>query len=567
MLCTAAPLLAKPVKHHPATGIKDRYIILFTSETPAEAVVGLSESLAAAHQLHLLTIFKHLGGFLCEAPIDRVSRLATDPRVDLVEQDHVMRGPLSATVNTNADFTPYVTGEDLWYLDRLDQVSWSATTPRDHKYHMCQEATNATAYLIDQAVYKGHHAFTNGTIETYDDIPVRTVDCTSDTTTVPDPNDPTKTITKPICVVRDAAEACKTANRPVFIARSHGTAVASLISGKRTGAARSTIVSVNIFPCIGDAEKPPQTRASYIVAGIDWIKSDISARRNAGSFNPSVINHSGYIYPWDTESGAVMNAVRDVAGMGIPYFTSADNYSGDSCTFTPNMYAYTRTNTHWTRVVFVAAGSSMTDDTGAENPLNGRTDIAWQKPRYDNPSTLEPNDGWGNSPAIRAVEDSGTNLGNCVSAFTPATRIIAASHGCLVSGCTPTDGHYREYQSGSSWSSPLAAAVALRWMVTKTTIPNHYETYQQLVKDKAIDGFAGVKPTSVTNDPYRICYHPTNPNYWEFKKDTSEACGTYREQKPDGTFTDPIQLQAFDMPAATNSSDARMITWETTCTP
>lgn len=241
------------------------------------------------------------------------------------------------TVATGVDIDGNGVSNDLWYLDRLDDA-----TGLDGTYEMC-EATSGTAYILDQAVWASHDAFIGRS--------VRTVDCARDGG----------------CTDEHAAQMCATANPDVWRGMQHGTAVASVLGGRRNGAARSRIVSVNTWRCPAQ-HQPPLLRASDLINGINWIIYDVDWRRSAGQWGPSVVNHSGYAFPWDPSSGALMNAVRDLAGRNVPYFTSADNFRGHSCAFTPNQYTYTRLNKHWTRVVFTVGGAMM----------SGSTDRTWE---------------------------------------------------------------------------------------------------------------------------------------------------------------------------------------------
>lgn len=259
------------------------------------------------------------------------------------------------------------------------------------------------------------------------------------------------------------------------------------------------------------------------------------ARKNAGTFRPSVVNHSGFLYPWDGDSYILMNAVRDVVYQNVPYFTSANNFSGDACGFTPASYAYTRTNKHWTRVVFSVGGMTMDGGVVTQDGrvrMTGTGDITWKIP----PAV------WDQGNAQQRVRDTGTNLGACVSAFAPAVHITAAAHGILESSVADPNYYRAPWKSGTSWSSPLAAAVALRWMATQPT--NIYYTY---VYDFLLN--TGLKVvTAQPNAAYTICYNPSNVNEWIYYTDPNAECftawGTYR------------------MPASDNVSDARMIYWQ-----
>jgi hypothetical protein len=350
---------------------------------------------------------------------------------------------------------------------------------------------------------------------------------------------------------QDAAAACKS-SPSIFWSSGHGTAVASLLTGNITGAARPEIVSVNIYECVsGNA-----TRAAYATAALNWIKGDVQARKASSQFKPSIVNHSGYVYPWDSESGVVMEAVRQVVGENVPYFTSADNFSGDSCAFTPNMYAYTPNSRHWTRVVFAVGGTTMNGGV-VDHRMTGTLDVSWKL----DPSTYA-------SGVPTRVRDTGTNLGACVSAFAPAVHVHAAWHG-TPSSAAPNKDAYRLQGSGTSWSSPLAAALALRWMSAETaarggTIPYYWEAY-----DFLLDG-TKASVTVQANAAYTICYDPGDVNNWEYFANANHTCSpaiTYPAScDPTHPNYNPANLeckrtQPYRMPATSNTSAARMINY------
>lgn len=501
------------------------------AQTSPTALEGLADSLGAAHNLRVLVIWENVPGFLCQGPADAAAALANDPRVEIVEEDHVIIGATS--VGTSVDVTYDGVAEDLWYLDRLDQAMAS---PRDDTYNMSPDAANLTAYVLDSAVWKDHAAFAERTST------IRTINCAK--------QDPVTMQLLP-CVEEDAALACKDNQQAtgVFVEQSHGTAVASLLSGNLTGAARPQIASVNIYPCITDhAMFPPPnepltgtsyTLASVVTNGLNWIKSDVSARNNGGR---AIVNHSGFLYPWDDQTHIVMEAVRSVVYANIPYFTSADNFSGDSCAFTPNNYAYTRKNKHWTRLVFSVAGTTLNEGVvtlpDGRKRMTGTLDVPWLVP----PTT------WDVGVAPRRVRDTGTNLGACVSAFAPATHIYAAAHGPS-GGTTTNPNYYRLWANGTSWSSPLAAALALRWMATQSTAPSYSQVYDQLLNKTTTVGAAA-------NAAYTICYSSTDPTQWEYHTDPNHPCPTAY-----GTYRMPAATNNPADPSRPESADARMLYW------
>lgn len=375
---------------------------------------------------------------------------------------------------------------------------------------------NTTAYLLDYGVWKAHAAFATRI--------VRTIDCTESASGQPE------------CVERDAAELCRqeavaAGSRYRFWYFGHGTAVASLLTGGLTGAARPEIVSINLFNC---STSTAFTTARILAAALDWIKGDVQARKAAGTFMPSIVNHSGFVPPWSGESSIVINAGQQVVAEDVPYFTSADNFSGDSCAFTPNKNAYTPENRNGS--FFVVGGTTM---NGGEvnHRMTGTLDYAWKKA----PS----------SQTGKGIQNSGTNLGDCVSAFAPAVFIHTAVNAhpvTLESDPSVANYYYDNHDApGTSWSSPLAAGLALRWMAWQSPRATYREVYDFLLPG-LVDP-SNRKPLDYVeeNDAYTVCYNPNDVNDWSWSPDANKTCTT------------APQTSKYLMPAASNTSGARML--------
>lgn len=152
------------------------------------------------------------------------------------------------------------------------------------------------------------------------------------------------------------------------------------------------------------------------------------------------------------------------------------------------------------------------------------------------------------------INGKATNVGNCVSAFAPADRILVALHESTPYG-------YMGNGGGTSFASPLAAAVALQWMVRQTdltgTVPGLNSTYDYLLNSGTTsvtpvfsdDEGAGGTTTSAWTPAYVLCYNPSNANDWRYQPDENiEENGGC-----------PANMEPYYMPSVTNSSDARMI--------
>ena len=134
MLFVPITLAAKEVKvrHHPVGGVSGWYLVWLNDDTSSEAFPGIVQGLSSTYGLNVTTQWKWFKGFLAQAPIAAVERLADDPRVARIEQDHLGEAPPAVSEVIYTD--PATAGADLWFLDRLDEISW---LEHDGTYNMC----------------------------------------------------------------------------------------------------------------------------------------------------------------------------------------------------------------------------------------------------------------------------------------------------------------------------------------------------------------------------------------------------------------------------------------------
>ena len=535
-LIVAVPAFGKKdkIRHYPVGGIKGWYVVMLPAETEPQAFHGTVQSLASTYQLNVTSTWERFKGFLAEAPIEAVERLANDARVASIEQDHFGEAPpsISGSIYTQPS------GADLWFLDRLDELTWAA---QDNTYDMCPiggaenpAQSSVTAYVLDFPVWAQHDAF-NGRV-------TLNVNCASTSG----------------CQI-DTANSCRGVqngntwtNDPNWQVLDHGTNVASILSGGassvagtyNTGAARPEIISVQAISC----ESGAQSRFSFYVNSLDYIWTHwYLYRRN----KPVLVNHSGFFYPWlhsyAYQRDAHGNLVRDqygnpviissenhldpntgfskrvrdfVTGTGIPYFTSADNWGANACQFSPNDLAYTGTGS--TGVVFVVGGTGK--------PGAGQSDSRW--------------DGGLDTKGLPFA----SNGGACVSAWAPAAPIRVASH--TTGGVVSTTAY--ESNAGTSFSAPLAAGLVARWMHERHDAgygrPWYTEAYDFLLSSNQ---YAPV-PTNTAVAGYPVCVAPGTAD-WRKPNSSEIAAGSCFY----GYSWHHIQGAA--------ASTARMIHWGRTC--
>jgi len=212
----AAPATPKaPIRHEAGvTAIPDSYLIVFKKSTAVEATSkGLTKSLGGK----VVRTFGHvMRGFEFAGNAAQAKRMAADPRVAYVEQNHRFRAS-----ETQAP-TP------SWGLDRIDQHS----DVLDNSYTYQSGAGNVRAYVIDTGIRVTHNDFEGRAISGFDAIDGGT------------------------------ADDC----------HGHGTHVAGTIGSASYGVAKAvTLVAVRVLDCDGNGT------TATVVAGLDWVTADHAA--------------------------------------------------------------------------------------------------------------------------------------------------------------------------------------------------------------------------------------------------------------------------------------------------
>ena len=188
--------------------IRDSYLVVLKTGTS----VSKTDTLAGTYGAAVRNTFRHaLTGFAATMDEKQAARLAADPAVDYVEQDHVVR--LAATQNNPPS----------WGLDRVDE----RTLPLDGKYTYDTSASAVSVYVIDTGIRITHDDFGGRASYGRD--------------TVNDDND---------------ASDCN----------GHGTHVAGTIGGSTYGVAKGVhLIAVKALNCEGHGT------VSSIVEGVDWV--------------------------------------------------------------------------------------------------------------------------------------------------------------------------------------------------------------------------------------------------------------------------------------------------------
>jgi subtilisin family serine protease len=197
------------------TAIPNSYIVVFkdTAVGPG-AVAGRSAELAASLGGKVGYTYTHaLRGFEITASPEKAKRLALDPSVAFVEQNHTVR------------IADTQTPVPSWGLDRIDQRN----LPLDNSYTYPHNGAGVRAYVIDTGIRFSHTTFGGRAVSGFDAIDGSTADD----------------------------------------ANGHGTHVAGTVGGSQYGVAKGvTLVGVRVLNAAGSGTN------AQVIAGIDWVTGD-----------------------------------------------------------------------------------------------------------------------------------------------------------------------------------------------------------------------------------------------------------------------------------------------------
>jgi hypothetical protein len=383
------------------------------SAIPGHYIVGLKDrngrnaaahatALANAHGGKVTAVYDSvLHGFAIELPEAAARALARNPKVRFVEDAEGWISSLSWSQTTSGD-----PEQGLWHLDRSDQRQVD-NGGLNGTYGYCATGQGVHAYIVDTGI-RAEHAEVAGQV-------LPGVDFT-------------------VAEVGTATNPCSTHREPNG---GHGTAVASVLAGQTFGIAKgATLVPVRVIRCNGT------TRLTWVLDGLNWINSEMNPNRSAGG----VVNMSFWFAPLraddpnreehDATLAALPSAMSDLEGAGFAIFVSANNQPDanvgtqqqpdwvqyfDACEMAPSSYSR-------------SGGGKVVTVGGTMLGSDGKRDYRW----------------WaGDGP------HQGSSYGGCVDIWAPANGIRVAQYESLSSS---------GLSSGTSFSSPLVAGLAARWL-------------------------------------------------------------------------------------------------------
>ncbi|MEV4541403.1 S8 family peptidase [Micromonospora echinaurantiaca] len=233
---TAAPAEGQVLLAGGPTAVADSYIVVFKDTSVGRSdVAERASDLAGRHGGAVNRTYRNaLRGFEARLSAKEARRLAADPAVSYVQQNHTMR--ISGTQSP----TP------SWGLDRIDQRA----LPLNNSYTYPNTGSGVKAYIIDTGIRFGHNDFGGRAVSGFDAID------------------------------GGSADDCN----------GHGTHVAGTVGGSAHGVAKGvTLVGVRVLDCAGSG-----TNAG-VIQGVDWVTGDHAAGQLAvanmslgGGFNQAV---------------------------------------------------------------------------------------------------------------------------------------------------------------------------------------------------------------------------------------------------------------------------------------
>ena len=205
-----------------ATAVPGSYIVVLKGRAVAghagartAAATRAADGLASRYGATVGHVYgAALNGFEARLPERAARRLAADPTVAYVEQNHV------------------VTAFDLqsdppWNLDRIDQ---RAAVPPDGGYRYTNSGQGVTAYVLDTGILKTHVEFEGRAVDGFDAVD---------------------------------------GSLPADDCEGHGTHVAGTVGGRTYGVAKQVrLVAVRVLDCRG------RGTVDQVIAGIDWVTAD-----------------------------------------------------------------------------------------------------------------------------------------------------------------------------------------------------------------------------------------------------------------------------------------------------
>jgi subtilisin family serine protease len=315
LLLYASGVLAQP--ETPTQNIPDRYIVVF--EDGVQRPAALANEHARASGLQVRFVYTSaIEGYAAVFPNDRaLQRVQSDPRVDYVEQDQVVR----ATAQTLP-----------WGIDRIEaDVSSTHAGDGGLLYPENNTISNVNVYIIDTGVDASHADLNVVNHVNPSGAGGGNTDC-----------------------------------------NGHGTHVAGTVAARDNTqdvvgvAPEAPITGVKVLGCGGTGT------TTGVIAGVDWVTANANVKGDDGTLgteddDPAIANMSlggGASLAEDT-------AVRNSAASGVFYSIAAGNNDANACNYSPARAGRTKNaDGTWNKdngIMTVAATNSSEEEASWSN--------------------------------------------------------------------------------------------------------------------------------------------------------------------------------------------------------
>lgn len=240
--------------------VPNEYIVVLEDDIPASQVAEIAETVARSQNVNLRKVWMDaIKGFYVEMTEAKANALSHHPRVKYVEENATWSLSTTHATNVNAaqcnpltETCTQIVDNRLWHLDRIDQQYPDPT----NEYRYCKTGQGVTVYVLDTGVNAAHQEFApaqgqpsrvllgyNSTVEeTYNEDGHDGPDPDTDGDGMP-ANDPCFGFALPKIYPEEQRDL-------ELVGAGHGTAVAALVGGNRTGVAKdATIVPIKTTRC------------------------------------------------------------------------------------------------------------------------------------------------------------------------------------------------------------------------------------------------------------------------------------------------------------------------------
>jgi hypothetical protein len=221
---------------------------------------------------------------------------------------------------------------------------------------------------------------------------------------------------------------------------------------------------------VGGSVSTGEANINNLISGLNWI---LDSSRNPNPVDHSIATFSTFQVLGNPDLGSLDIAVKNLTSHGVTVIASANNQGDDACNTSPGRLSRGNPTTALRDKVITAGGTMPVTVGGVSkdarwiipNPNDDASPFSSFTAPYD-PTNVFARDQY-------AHATMGSNAGACVTLFAPAKRItsarMSAANEYRDRNGFPGDTPIPAYASGTSWSAPLTAGIAARFLETRSS--------------------------------------------------------------------------------------------------